>query len=155
VRARDPLNNAARADEDMLRKRAEPERTAMLAHGVAALAHNMRSLLSEVDLAVLTDEFATDLAGSFIDGLTNGVDGWVDDNLGACRPWGFDLADITVPTFLWQGELDLMVPFGHGEWLAEHIPGVTAHLEPGQGHMSIVAGHIDDMIGELIATLAD
>ena len=150
----DGLGYAARGDEAMLRKRAEPEREVMLARGVDALAYNLRSLLPDVDLAVLTDEFATDLAANFLDGLAGGVDGWVDDNLGSCRPWGFDLAEATVPTFLWQGDLDLMVPFGHGRWLAEHLPGVTAHLEAGQGHLSVVANHIDDMLDELVTTLA-
>jgi hypothetical protein len=50
--------------------------------------------------------------------------------------------------------LDLMVPFGHGRWLAEHVPGVTAHLEAGQGHLSVVASHIDDMLDELGTTPA-
>jgi pimeloyl-ACP methyl ester carboxylesterase len=54
------------------------------------------------------------------------------------RPWGFAVADITVPVSVWQGTEDMMVPFAHAQWLVEHIPGVRAHLEPGEGHMSLM-----------------
>ena len=40
----------------------------------------------------------------------------------------------------------------HGEWLSTHLPDATAHLEPGQGHLSIAIGAIDRMLDELIAT---
>ena len=56
-----------------------------------------------------------------------------------------------MPTVLWQGSTDLMVPFTHGQWLAEHIPGVVAHLEEGQGHLSIGVGAIERMLQELVA----
>jgi pimeloyl-ACP methyl ester carboxylesterase len=54
-----------------------------------------------------------------------------------------------VPTYLWQGSEDLMVPFTHGQWLAAHIPGVVAHLEQGEGHLSIGVGATDRMLDEL------
>ncbi|MEP6852055.1 MAG: hypothetical protein ABJA87_05285 [bacterium] len=58
-----------------------------------------------------------------------------------------------MPVFLWQGELDLMVPFAHGRWLAEHVPGVVAHLEDGQGHLSVALGRVDQTLSELLTTL--
>src|SRR5436190_693136 len=94
-------------------------------------------LVPPVDIASLTGELAECLAAEFRQGLAIGVDGWVDDDLAFTRPWGFELADIAVPTYLWQGSEDLMVPFAHGRWLSEHIPGVVAHLERGEGHLSI------------------
>jgi hypothetical protein len=42
-----------------------------------------------------------------------------------------------------------MVPFSHGQWLASQLPGVYAHLEQGQGHLSINVGAIDQMLDEL------
>jgi pimeloyl-ACP methyl ester carboxylesterase len=147
------LGYAARGDEATLRERATRQVAARDAGTPEALIASMRSLLPEVDKAVLTDEFARDMLANFGHGTSVSVDGWVDDNLAACRDWGFTLDELTVPTFLWQGELDLMVPFGHGRWLAEHLPGVVAHLEPGEGHLSIAVGKLDAMLAELTSVL--
>ncbi len=117
----------------------------------AALIEGLATLLPDVDRAVLTDEFGDDLAANFREALRTGVDGWVDDDLAFTRPWGFALDEIAVPTFLWQGGLDLMVPFAHGEWLAGRIPGVSAHLLEGEGHLSIGVGALDQMLDELVA----
>jgi pimeloyl-ACP methyl ester carboxylesterase len=121
----------------------------------AGVLEGLTTLLSEVDRAVLTAEFGQDMAAGFTEGLGTGVDGWVDDDLAFVAGWGFTLAEITVPTFVWQGSEDLMVPFAHGEWLAANVPGATAHLQQGEGHLSIGVGALDAMLDELVATLPD
>jgi pimeloyl-ACP methyl ester carboxylesterase len=78
------------------------------------------------------------------------VDGWLDDDLAFTAPWGFDLGAVAVPTYLWQGGEDLMVPFAHGEWLRDRIPGVTPHLEHGQGHLEVLLGGVEVWVEELI-----
>ena len=85
----------------------------------------MATLLPDVDRALLTEDFGDALAANMHEGLRLGVDGWLDDDLAFTRPWGFDLGAITVPTAIWQGSEDLMVPFAHGVWLAEHVAGAT------------------------------
>jgi pimeloyl-ACP methyl ester carboxylesterase len=62
------------------------------------------------------------------------MDGWLDDVLSFCKPWGFDPASITRPVLLWHGEQDVFSPPSHFRWLADHIKGVTAVLEPGSAH---------------------
>jgi pimeloyl-ACP methyl ester carboxylesterase len=121
----------------------------------AGVIEGLTTLLSEVDRAVLTAEFGQDMAAGFTEGLSTGVDGWVDDDLAFVAGWGFTLAEITVPTFVWQGSEDLMVPFAHGEWLAANVPGATAHLQRGEGHLSIGVGALDAMLDELAGTLPD
>jgi hypothetical protein len=37
------------------------------------------------------------------------------------------------------------VPIAHGEWLAERIPGVDAHLSAEDGHLTIQLGRIGDV----------
>jgi pimeloyl-ACP methyl ester carboxylesterase len=109
----------------------------------------LAGLLPDVDRASLTGEFADDMAASLRGAVSSSVDGWLDDDLAFVRPWGFDLADVRVPVLLWQGSEDLMVPFAHGQWLADRVPGVTAHLEPGEGHLSIGVGAMGRMLDEL------
>ena len=117
---------------------------------VEGITESLSTLLPQVDRAVLTDEFGEDMAASFHEGLRVGVDGWLDDDLAFVAPWGFELDEITTPLSLWQGSLDQMVPFAHGEWLAAHLPGATAHLEQGEGHLSIGVGAIDRMLDDLV-----
>jgi pimeloyl-ACP methyl ester carboxylesterase len=120
----------------------------------AGIIASLETLLPEVDRAALTGEFGEDLAGSFHDGLRLGVDGWLDDDLAFTKPWGFELAEVTVPTAIWQGSEDLMVPFAHGQWLASRVPGVAAHLEPGEGHLSVGLGALEPMLDELVSAAA-
>ena len=106
---------------------------------------------SEVVLADAGRYNAADMAAGFREALRVGADGWVDDDLAFTGPWAFDLDEITGPVSIWQGSEDLMVPFGHGQWLAARVPGASAHLEPGEGHLSIGLGALDPMMDELIA----
>jgi pimeloyl-ACP methyl ester carboxylesterase len=68
----------------------------------------------------------------------NGLDGMVEDDLGTMAPWGFDLADIAVPTLIMHGTADRMVPGSHGEWLAAHCPAAVLRLQRGVGHISVL-----------------
>ncbi len=51
------------------------------------------------------------------------------------RPWGFPLADIRVPVWLWHGTEDREAPLAMGEFVAKNIPGCTKILCPGEGHL--------------------
>jgi pimeloyl-ACP methyl ester carboxylesterase len=136
-----------------LRTSLEDQLASLRSVDVTTMMDAMATILPDVDKAAITAEYGEDMVVSMAEGLRPGVDGWLDDDLAFVRPWGFELADITVPTFLWQGSEDLMVPFTHGQWLAEQIPGVTAHLEQGEGHVSIAVGKLSTMLDELIKTL--
>jgi pimeloyl-ACP methyl ester carboxylesterase len=126
-----------------------PELAEVDAPGVIA---SLSTLLPDVDRAQLTDEYGDDVAAGMRHAMSGGVDGWLDDDLAFVQPWGFDLADVAaVPVSVWQGEVDLMVPYAHGQWFARHLPSsVRVHLEPGQGHLSIGVGSLDRMLDELL-----
>lgn len=83
------------------------------------------------------------------------MDGWVDDDLAFVAPWGFSLAEIAVPAFVWQGSEDLMVPFAQGQWLAAHVPDATPRLQQAEGHLSIGVGALDRMFDDLLTTISD
>ncbi|HZS94383.1 MAG TPA: alpha/beta hydrolase [Chloroflexota bacterium] len=116
----------------------------------AEIVEAFESLLPAADRAVLTGEFADDMAANFHEAVRVSSDGWIDDDLAFTVPWGFELSEIAIPTFIWQGSEDLMVPFAHGVWLADRVPGTTAHLEQGEGHLSVGIGAFDRMLDELL-----
>ena len=143
---------AATASEEELRTYLEGHRPALAAVTPEQITAELDSLLPPADKAVLTGEHADAVARSFRHAVSAGVDGWLDDDLAFVAPWGFDLAAITGPVALWQGTEDLMVPVAHGRWLAERVPGVQAHVEEGEGHLSIGLGRLDTMLADLLAT---
>jgi pimeloyl-ACP methyl ester carboxylesterase len=114
-----------------------------------AIADALGGLVSEVDAAYATGDFAARLLASFEHGCGESIEGWAEDDLAFTRDWGFDLADIRVPVSLWQGAQDRMVPFAHGQWLAEHVPGARVNLYDDEGHLSLWS-KADRIIDDLV-----
>jgi pimeloyl-ACP methyl ester carboxylesterase len=139
------------ADEAAARAQTDRDRDRALATTADDLLADLESLLTPTDAAVLTGDLAEHLVSCMHAGLAPGSEGWWEDNICLIRPWGFDLADIAVPMLLLHGREDKFVPFGHGEWLAGHIPGVEARLLDHDGHLTL-AGH---RITEVHAWLAE
>lgn len=140
--------------DEAVRASSEVEAIGLRNTDAAGVIEGMVTMLPAVDRAVLTAEFGEDLVVNLAEGLRTGVDGWVDDDLAFVAPWGFSLAEIDVPTFVWQGSEDLMVPFAHGQWLVAHVPGATARLQQGEGHLSIGVGALDRMFDDLLTTIS-
>jgi len=105
----------------------------------------MATLLPPVDAAVLTGDRAEHWKRNSNRALAQGVAGWRDDDLAFMHPWGFELDEIRVPTLLWQGVQDKMVPVAHARWLTERIPGVEAHISEEDGHLSIAVGRLGEI----------
>jgi pimeloyl-ACP methyl ester carboxylesterase len=117
------------------------------------IADALGGLVSPVDKAYATGEFAARTLASFQRACLNGVEGWAEDDLAFTRHWGFELADIAVPVSVWQGAEDRMVPFSHGKWLAAHVPEAAVHLYDDQGHLSLW-GRIGEILDDLLARRA-
>jgi pimeloyl-ACP methyl ester carboxylesterase len=108
-------------------------------------------LLSPVDRAALTGEFAEYMAALARDGLAEGIWGWFDDDVACMTPWGFSLDAIERPVAVWQGSEDRFVPYSHGRWLADNVSGATPRLLEGEGHISILLGAYGQLLDELLA----
>jgi pimeloyl-ACP methyl ester carboxylesterase len=92
--------------------------------------------LPEADRAELARTERHDvIRQSTSEAVGNGVWGWVDDDLCFVLPWGFDVAEICVPTRVLFGARDVLVPRRHGEWLARNVPGAEVVVEEGLGHL--------------------
>ena len=91
--------------------------------------------LPEADLAILRrPDMADIIRETTLEQNVNGVWGWVDDDLAFTKPWGFDPATIRVPTAIWWGVEDVLVPAHHGDWLAANVPDAVARPMSGGGH---------------------
>jgi pimeloyl-ACP methyl ester carboxylesterase len=143
--------NAAFAGSEKLAPLLEHEAAEFRGSTPEQIKEVMASVLPPVDAAVLTGERAEHWKRSSDRALAQGIAGWRDDDLAFVKPWGFELAEIRVPTLLWQGVQDKMVPVAHGRWLADRIPGVETHISEADGHLSIAVGRLGEIYDWLAA----
>ena len=132
------------ADEAAARAKLDQDREEILATPPQDAAKAIESFLTPADAAALTRELAEYLTSSERDALAPSSQGWWEDTC-TLRSWGFNLAGITVPVLLLHGRQDMFVPFGHGQWLAGHIPGVEARLLDDDGHLTLLQNRIPEV----------
>ena len=110
-------------------------------------------LIGEADKKALTPEVAEQDAASFRRSLSVSYYGWQDDDLAFVQPFGFELAKISKPILVWQGDDDFMVPKSHSEWLAKHIPTAKLNFVPGHGHISLGESYRAEIIAQALTLL--
>jgi pimeloyl-ACP methyl ester carboxylesterase len=137
-------------DKEAARVKLESDRVAMLGATPEQVGEILTTLVSEADAAVFTPRLAEYFVDSAAAGLGPGGEGWWEDGVAEFEPWGFAFADITIPLLLLHGQQDRFVPFGHGVWLAEHIPGVEARLTEDDGHLTLTARHLGEVYDWLL-----
>ena len=93
--------------------------------------------LSEADRAQLAESERHEVARQMIsEAFREGVWGIVDDMVCITQPWGFDVAEIRVPTRIVYGLTDVLVPRQHGDWLARNVPNAEVVIDEEAGHVS-------------------
>ncbi|MCZ7630913.1 MAG: hypothetical protein M5U19_18560 [Microthrixaceae bacterium] len=89
----------------------------------------------------------------FLDDITHGSSRGLHsvffDILLFSKPWGFDLADISVPIRFWQGDADPIVPVDHAVRMAELVPDSELEIRHAESHLGglMIA---DDVLGTLL-----
>ena len=141
---------AALAGEASLRQFLDELAPTMRTGTAADLIDAWHTMLPEVDQAMLSGALGEDFMAGIHHALSGTVEGWLEDDMAFIGAWGFDPAATSVPVSIWHGGRDQLVPFTHGQWLADHIPGARVHLYPDEGHLSIRIGHLGDMLDELL-----
>jgi pimeloyl-ACP methyl ester carboxylesterase len=112
-------------------------------------------LLSEPDKAVFEpEERRAAFVASLHQGFEFGPDGFYDDDQAIMKEWGFDPTNITVPVSVWFGDHDLMVPRTHGEWLVKSLATAKKYFFEGDGHVSLIVNHLDELKGQIAAANA-
>jgi pimeloyl-ACP methyl ester carboxylesterase len=132
----------AQAGEDVLTRELEAlyeELKARVADDPARILEGFD--LSDSDRAQLArPEVQQVVAESTAEHSVHGVGGWVDDDLAVLRPWGFDVASISIPVLVEYGSSDVLVPAAHGKWLADNVPGCLIKIDDA-GHLGADPEH--------------
>ena len=113
------------------------------AAGRAVLAQYLASAEFDADSFIPADEEALGGRWAWLGGVAGaameqGPDAMIDDLLASARPWGFDLAGITVPVLIMHGAADRMVPPSHADWLAANCSSAELRIVPGAGHITVL-----------------
>jgi pimeloyl-ACP methyl ester carboxylesterase len=144
---------AALEGREALQQFVEAATPGVLGTDAASLVQGLRSLLSPVDVAALTEDTADYLLRAIREGIQERGDGWVDDDIAFTTPWGFDLSQIRIPVMVMQGEQDRFVPISHGKWLARQIPNIAARLSPDDGHLTLSTRRIPEVHAWLLGMM--
>ena len=102
---------------------------------VDAVIEAVLSELPEIDRERASNpEARAIMREGWLEAVRQGSRGWADDDLAFAKPWGFELEDVTADTRLWQGELDVLTPRPHGEYVASRLPNARFEVLEGGGH---------------------
>src|SRR3546814_20827562 len=84
-----------------------------------------------------------------------GGDGAYRDLMLVSHAWGLDLAANTVPTFLWHGTADTLVPVSSARAFARHIPHCEAHFIEDAGPQLLASEEVSSEMMGRIASIAE
>jgi pimeloyl-ACP methyl ester carboxylesterase len=100
-----------------------------------AVIDDIVSELPDVDREIAErPAFRAIMRESFTEAVRQGVRGWADDDLAFAKSWGFEPEEVRAEVRLWQGELDVLAPRSHGEYVASRLPNARFELLEGGGH---------------------
>ena len=105
----------------------------------AGVVHDLRARVSTPDKEALSrPEVISALKRSHAEAFRNGTKGYAWDASLLAREWGFNLAEIRIPVFVWQGLDDRLTPPDNGKYLANTIPYCRIVFLPNKGHMLLL-----------------
>lgn len=109
----------------------------------------IRHSLSVSDKQLLGEPDPEQVMAFFLEACRQGSRGVVLDYRLFTFPWGFDVANLTVPVHIFHGDDDRTIPYRHAEILAERIPGATLTTWKGEGHLA-VWHHVTEVLEAII-----
>jgi pimeloyl-ACP methyl ester carboxylesterase len=65
--------------------------------------------------------------------------------------WDFRLQDIRSAVYLWHGVEDANAPLAMGHYMAATIPNSHAYYYPGEGHLSLMAKYVEEILKVIAA----
>jgi len=124
-------------------------------HAPRSLIAQAMAVLPEPDRAALARrEVQQAVVVAFLEALRSGPRGARLDTALMAGPWGFAPQDVAMPVHLWHGEEDRFVPPAVLHRLAGMLPNARARFYPGEGHVSLLANHGEEILGEFAGLAA-
>lgn len=122
----------------------------MVRQRLFSIRHLLGRGLGEADQAALTRDVRERLIGVWAEALKFSIQGALSDARIYASDWGFDLGAIEVPTAVWCGGQDRLIPVST---LAPYraIPGAVWHVLEDEGHFSLPLRHGAAMVAELLS----
>jgi pimeloyl-ACP methyl ester carboxylesterase len=121
-----------------------------LRHLPGALLTAMAHRAAEPDRRVMhRSAIARILRLSFRESMRRGPAGALSDLAIYANPWDFPLEAIPIPVYLWHGENDTIVPAAMGRSVAARIPNCRARFYAGEGHFSLSAHRMNEILDRL------
>ena len=107
-------------------------------------------IMSEPDQEVLKNKAVTTIIEAmFQEAFRNGSEGVAYEiSQLLVKDWKFELKEIQVPTFFWQGKKDNNVPYQWAELMQKEIPNAKLTLYPEEGHL-IIFNHAEEIFTNL------
>jgi pimeloyl-ACP methyl ester carboxylesterase len=114
-----------------------------------------RRALSGPDRELLDDPAFRELVvANAVESFRQGSRAVHQELLMLCRPWGFELEDITAPVELWHGTDDRSVPLAVALEVARRLPRCTPRILEGVAHANWNA-HLDEILAGVAAAPRD
>ena len=101
--------------------------------------------------ALRRPEVRDNLQTTLREGLRNSIEGPLQDLRLYCGPWNLPLDEIDVPSFMWQGSADTIVPPDAAYHLAGLLPDCRLEVIEGAGHYWVF-GAFDRVLDTVRAT---
>jgi pimeloyl-ACP methyl ester carboxylesterase len=108
-------------------------------------------LLCPRDREMVRGEFADELAEGIRIGMAPGLEGLLDDFESDADSWGIDLGALKKPVAIFQGSDDRFCAPAHGYYLNDNLGNSELILIEGQGHLSLMYDHANDMVTKALS----
>jgi pimeloyl-ACP methyl ester carboxylesterase len=103
--------------------------------------------MAKPDVAAMQDaSILHNIVQDFNEAFRQNTKGVVQEGAVLASDWGFKLSDIQATVHLWQGEEDTNATVQMGRYQAANLPHCIAKFYPGEGHISLVTNHIQEIL---------
>ncbi len=122
----------------------------LVAHRPTTAINRLATSMARPDSCLLREPAIRDaLIDSMREAFRSGTRGPAQDLALLAGDWGFGLNDISTPVFLWQGEMDSVVPASMARFQERALPQCEATYFPDEGHYSLAFNRTEHFLAQL------